>query len=63
VFTRDNGDRWRRRDESHRIRLMPRAEVRAALATAGFVVEIRSGYHTPSSRPGWYVIQATKPAT
>jgi SAM-dependent methyltransferase len=60
VFTRDDGDRWRRSDETHRIRLLSRAEVEAAVATAGFAVEVRPGYRTAASRPGWYVVQATK---
>jgi SAM-dependent methyltransferase len=40
VFWRRRGGRWRRGEEVHRLRLWPRREVRAALARAGFEVEV-----------------------
>jgi SAM-dependent methyltransferase len=54
IFVRD-GDRYRRVDEHHVLRLYDAAEVEQLLADAGFDVEVRDGYEEPAAFPGWKV--------
>lgn len=61
TFTADGNGCWRRGDEIHRVRLLERVDVHAALTGAGFDVEIRDDYHHAGGRPGWYVVEARKP--
>jgi SAM-dependent methyltransferase len=53
IFVAD-GDRYRRVDETHVLRLYDPAEVGDRLQRAGFrYIEMRPGYHTPADVPGW----------
>jgi SAM-dependent methyltransferase len=57
IFRRD-GDRYRRVDEHHVLRLYEPGAVRHALEEAGFTVEVRAGYGGPDAFPGWHVFVA-----
>lgn len=60
-----SGDRYRRHDERHTLRLYEAAKMREVLTSAGFVVEISDSYGSQPTRStlpaGWAVFLARKP--
>lgn len=66
ILVEEADGRYRRVDETHGLVLLEESEVVAALEAAGFAVEVRPSYTTPTaSTPvaGWAVFVAAKPAT
>jgi SAM-dependent methyltransferase len=65
IFVAEADGRYRRIDEHHVLHLYARDELAAAVAGAGFALEVGDGYRTPTAHPaampGWYVVRATKP--
>jgi SAM-dependent methyltransferase len=60
IFSRD-GSRFRRVDERHVLRLYDADDVRAAVRAAGFDrVDVRDGYFSSRTFPGWKVFVAKR---
>jgi SAM-dependent methyltransferase len=60
---RSTDHRWRRRRETHRLRVHPPSEMGARLRAAGFRVRVRRGYAGERFAPGHYVVVASKPSS
>jgi SAM-dependent methyltransferase len=60
LFTRD-GDRYRRADEVHRLRLYETATVTDLLRATGFDVALLGAYDDEPLPDGWIAIAATRP--
>src|SRR5690606_18818195 len=58
TFTREEDGRWRRSDETHRLRLHEPADVLERLRRAGFSAHTLRGYDDVELPPGWTAFAA-----
>jgi hypothetical protein len=66
IFTAIDDAVYRWTEEHHTLRLFRPHDVESLLRRAGFEVEVLSDYRSPAvplDLPGWYVIEARKPAS